>query len=66
MGGSTASKSSMQLITRMPFLGQPQMPYTENYTGVDRTAGNKVAIQPMLGDFSEEIIVVSIIAAEKD
>lgn len=41
------------------------MPYTENYTGVDRTAGNTVAIQPMLGDFSEEIITVSIIAAQK-
>lgn len=55
----------MQFITKMPFLGQPQMPFTKNYTEADKTAGNTVAIQPMLGDFSEEIIVVSIIAAEK-
>lgn len=41
------------------------MPCTENYRGADRTAGNIVAIQPMLRDFSEEIIVISIIAAEK-
>lgn len=41
------------------------MPYTENYTGVERAAGNTVGLQPMLDDFSEEIIVVSIIAAEE-
>lgn len=41
------------------------MPYTENYTGVDRTAGNPVAIQPLLGDVSEEVIVVSVTEEEK-
>jgi len=32
------------------------MPYAENYKGGDRTAGNTIMIQPMLWDFSEEII----------
>lgn len=41
------------------------MCYAENYKGGDRTAGNTVAIQPMLGNFSEEIIVVCITSAEK-
>lgn len=55
----------MQLITKKAFSWLATDAYTENHTGVDRTSGNRVAIQPMLGDFSEEIIVVSIIAAEK-
>lgn len=41
------------------------MPYAGNYKGGDRTAGNTVAIQPRLGDFPKEIIVVCITEAEK-
>lgn len=41
------------------------MPYAENYKGGDWTAGTAGAIQPMLGFFSEEIIVFCITAAEK-
>lgn len=41
------------------------MPYAECNKRREWTAGNAIAIQHMLGDFSEEIIVVCITAAEK-